>query len=263
MGLDRLTKLYSEYQIASKECLEQEKSPYMLIKELCGHTEYFQSTEQLKERLPDKSEQRGADFPFWGEKYFSKNEKGLRTMIIAQDSLSEDAGSIVFYAPLLHLNWDKATYNTQFYKHLPKKTFGYTSYQDVLFALNSWQVDLNFLYMTDARKVYNSNNLPKEQQKIDKVASYDFIKKEIEIVQPHLIYLLGSQAFTLFGYKGGLFAEYVGKKIIEIENIPAIVAPFITGNGNKGSNKERFIERFKGTQALSLQLREELLKAKI
>ncbi|MEI2368913.1 hypothetical protein [Niallia circulans] len=262
MGLDKLTKLYSEYQIASKECLEQEKSPYVLIKKHSGHTEYFQSMEQLKGRLPDKSEQRGADLPFWGEKYFTKNKKGLRTMIIAQDSLSNDAGSIVFYAPLLHLNWDKETYNTQFYNHLPKKTFGYTSYQDVLFALNSWQVDLDFLYLTDASKVYKPNNLPKEQQKIDKVTSYEFIKKEIDIVQPHLIYLLGSQAFTLFGYKGGLFAEYVGKKIIEIENIPTIVAPFVTGNGNKGSNKDRFVERFKGTQALSLQLREVLLKAK-
>jgi hypothetical protein len=261
MGLDRLTELFCEYQIASKECLDHEKSPYMLIKKHCGHTKYFQSIEQMKWMLPDKSEQRGADLPFLGEKYFSKSEKGLRTMIIPQDSLSEDAGSIVFYAPLLRLNWDKETYNTQFYTHLPKKTFGYSSYQDVLFALNSWQVDLDFLYLTDARKLYKANNLPKKQQKIDKVASYDFIKKEIEIVQPHLIYLLGSQAFTLFGYKRELYAEYVGKKIIEIENTPAIVVPFVTGNGNKGSNKDRFVERFENTQALSLQLREELLKA--
>lgn len=256
MGLDRLTKLYSEYQIASKECLELEKSPYMLIQKHCGHTKYFQSMEQLKGNLPDKSEQRGADLPFWGEKYFSKSEKGLRTMIIAQDSLSEDAGSIVFYAPLLRFNWDKETYNTQFYNNLPKRTFGYNSYQDILFALNSWQVDLDFLYLTDARKIYKANNLPKEQQKIDKVASYEFIKKEIEIVHPHIIYLLGSQAFTLFGNKGELFAEYVGKKIIEIENIPAIVAPFVTGQGK--SNKQRFVERFKNTQALSLQLRDKL-----
>lgn len=261
MGLDRLTKLYSEYQIASKKCLEHEKSPYMVIKKQCGHTKYFQSLEQFKERLPNKSEQRGADLPFWGKKYFSKGEKGIRTMIIAQDSLSEDAGSIVFYAPLLRLNLDKETYNTQFYNHLTKKTFGYNSCQDVLFALNSRQVDLDFLYLTDARKIYKANNLPKEQQKIDKVALFQFIKKEIEIVQPHLIYLLGSQAFTLFGYKGELFAEYVGKKIIEIENTPAIVAPFVTGNGNKGNNKDRFVERFKNTKALSLQLREELLKA--
>nr|WP_259548290.1 uracil-DNA glycosylase family protein [Heyndrickxia oleronia] len=260
MRLDRLTELYSEYQIASKECLEQEKSPYKLIQKHCGHTKYFQSMEQLKEKLPGQSEQRGADLPFWGKKYFSKSEKGLRTMIIAQDSLSEDAGSIVFYAPLLRLNWDKETYHTKFYNHLPKKTFGYNSYQDILFALSSWQLNIDFLYLTDARKVYKSNNLPKNQQKIDKVASYEFIKKEIEIVQPHLIYLLGSQAFTLFGYKGELFAEYVGKKFIEIENIPAIVAPFVTGQGK--SNKRRFIERFDNTQSLSLQLREELLNAK-
>lgn len=259
MGLDRLTKLYSEYQIASKESLENEKSPYMLIKQLCNHAKYFQSMEQLKERLPDKTEQRGADLPFWGEKYFSKNLKGLRTMIIAQDSLSEDAGSIVFYAPLLRLNWDKETYNTQFYNHLSGETFGYTSYRDVLFALNSWQVDIDFLYLTDARKIYKSNNLPKEQQRIDKVASYEFIKKEIETVQPHLIYLLGSQAFTLFGYKRELFAEYVGKKTIAIENTPAIVAPFVTGQGK--SNKDRFNGRFENTQSLSLKVREELIKA--
>lgn len=260
MSLDRLTKLFGEYQIASIECLEREKSPYMLIKKHCGHTRYFQSIEQMKEMLPDKSIQRGADLPFWGEKYFLKDEKGLRTMIIAQDSLSEDAGSIVFYAPLLSLNWDKETYNTQFYNRLPKKTFGYNSYQDVLFALNSLQVNLDFLYLTDARKVYKANNLSKEQQKIDKVASFKFIKREIEIVKPQLIYLLGSQSFTLFGYKKEQFSEYVGRKIIEVEHTPAIVAPFVTGNGNKGSNKERFIKRFKNTQALSLQLREEHLK---
>ncbi|WP_400244990.1 hypothetical protein AB3U99_01280 [Niallia sp. JL1B1071] len=228
----------------------------MLIKKHCSHTRYFHSIDQMKEILPKKSIQRGADLPFWGEKYFLKEEKGLRTMIIAQDSLSEDAGSIVFYAPLLPLNWDKKIYNTQFYNHLPKKTFGYNSYQDVLFALNSWQVNLDFLYLTDARKVYEANNLSKEHQKIDKVTSFEFIKKEIEFIKPQLIYLLGAQSFTLFGYKREQFSEYVGSKIIEIEHIPTIVAPFITGNGNKGSNKERFVKRFEGTQALSLQLRE-------
>lgn len=255
MGSNRLTELFCEYQIASKECLDHKKSPYMLIKKHCGHTKYFQLIEKMKGRLPNKSEQRGADLPFWGEKYFSKNEKGLRTMIIAQDSLTEDAGSIVFYAPLFRLNWSKETYNTKFYNHLTKKTFSYNSYQEVFFALNTWQIDLDFLYLTDARKIYKTNNLPKKQQKIDKVASYEFIKKEIEIVQPNIIYLLGSQAFTLFGYKRDLYTEYVGKKIIWIENTAAIVAPFVTGNGNKGSNKDRFYERFKNTEALSIQFK--------
>lgn len=46
-----------------------------------------------------EANRRGADLPWWRNTYFN-NCSGQRTMIISQDSLSTDAGSVVFWANL-------------------------------------------------------------------------------------------------------------------------------------------------------------------
>jgi hypothetical protein len=244
MKMEKIKELFSLVPLASKERLEREQSVYSLIKSLSSYSKYFRDMEDIKVVLPETLNVRGADLPYWGEYYFNKNEKGTRTMVIAQDSKSKDAGSIVFYAPLLPLKWDKVTYNEKFYSKLEQKTFPHSSYLQVLDAFDGWGVDLNFLYLTDARKVYG------EDGTIDEENSLIFVKNEIKAAKPDRIILLGRDAFTLFGYKKENYRVFVGEKKIEIDGITAVVAPFITGNGRGGTNKELFPIRYENVKNL-------------
>ena len=94
-----IAKIFAKYKIYPREkCLES-VTPIKIFLEMYPKNYYSFDLETFLYQQDYKSEQRGADLPWWGKKYFN-DDKGVRVMIVSQDSYSADAGSIVFFASL-------------------------------------------------------------------------------------------------------------------------------------------------------------------
>ena len=200
--------------------------------------QYFESIEKLLKQQSFTSRRRGADLPFFGDKYFS-NEKGIRVMMITQDSKAKDAGSIVFFGPLLTIDMNKERYS-DFRKNISSfispRSFNYRSYTDSTSTLREWGILPSFFYITDAKKVYNFNS-----NSFDVNKSIELVRREIETTTPDIIVLAGEEAFSvaksIANYSG---INHVGEMNFKINDIPVVSAPFMTGNGRTGSNKDIF-----------------------
>jgi len=160
-------------------------------------------------------------------------------MIISQDSLAKDAGSIVFWANLFGVIRDKYDYD-RFTELLDDpKVFEYNKWQRVYNQLIKWKINLEYCYITDASKVY----WPDLQNKkgFNKEASKRLLKKEIEFCKPDLIILLGGQPLKLlFDIE---YKDVVEKgEYIFLNGIPCVVSPFITGQGHTQKNYHKRLE---------------------
>ncbi len=172
-------------------------------------------------------EKRGADLPFWGKEYFS-NSKGKRVFIVTQDSQSPDAGSIVFWAHLFK--------NQDLYKKFknaigknPEATLRYDK-----FILEECRLNLDFLYITDAKKVYKNNSW----EKFDHSQSRTLLEEEINICQPNVIVFLGGAGLRLLTKKQRKMADYYqSDENIKLYGISCLLFPFPTGMGLIWKNK--------------------------
>jgi len=177
--------------------------------------------------------------PWWGSRFFSK-EEGFRVFIISQDSLSKDAGSVVFWANLFNAVKSKAEYDNYTSKLNEKKLFRYSSWNKVYEQLRNWGLDLDFCYITDAAKVYKTGSW--KDRDFDKVKSRELLMEEISICNPNLIITLGSSPVLLIN-KEWSYGELVelGEEVA-VNKIDCIVAPFFIGNGPTQSNYKNRIE---------------------
>jgi len=101
MGRERisqLAQLFAEYEIYPKEKFTVDTLAGWFLE----NSDNYYAQDLRNDFLPKQnyqSEKRGADLPWWGKEYFSE-QKGKRIFIVAQDSGTPDAGSIVFWAHL-------------------------------------------------------------------------------------------------------------------------------------------------------------------
>ncbi|MCM3766067.1 uracil-DNA glycosylase family protein [Neobacillus niacini] len=160
------------------------------------------------------SERIGADLPYWGKNYFS-NDRKTRYFVISQDSNSLDAGSIVFYANLMNHEIhpdDIHTYITRF------GLTPFKSWKDARdFFITDLELDMDYIYVTDAKKVYpkgkrQQNHQVDQKQRQKWLAeceelSRELIFKEIIFCSPDVIIAMGTNALQLLNPKSLLLEK--------------------------------------------------------
>jgi hypothetical protein len=208
--IDILANLFSQYRIYPSECFNADSIVRQFQK--THPSDHFSvDIEQFLIHHQYKQERIGADLPWWGSNYFT-DKSGPRVMIIAQDSNTKDAGSITFYANLMPIMSDTE------YKSYTTKFQRFDGWKEAKQLIKSFGVDFDYLYITDARKVYPSESLSykeapqdSEDEKIQKVKkrkslirsrksleiNKDLLLKEIECCRPDHIIVLGSSGLYL------------------------------------------------------------------
>lgn len=184
-----------------------------------------------------KPAQRGADLPWWGSKYFT-DESGRRVMVISQDSLAEDAGSIVFWACLYSVVKSEDEY-IKFTQGLNSENpFTFKSWETMQKQLLDWNIDLRFCYITDASKVYKDDSW----KSFDKPKSKALLEAEIEFCNPNLIILLGASPLSLIDSTQNYTRSVEAGKLLQLGNKKYVVAPFPIGQGHTQPNFKRRLE---------------------
>ncbi len=237
----KLSNIFVPYKIypaskcvsgSSLRCFQQlyPKNYYSLQVELFLHSHMY------------KPVQRGADLPWWGSKYFT-DQPGNRAMIVSQDSLAKDAGSIVFWVCLYSLVNSREEYS-KFTQCLgEKKAFRFNSWKKIYSQLSAWNIDMRFCYITDASKVYKGGSW--KNRDFDKIKSKRLLEEEIKHCKPDFLILLGAAPLAILD--GNLaYRDVVGKQI-NICGFKCIVSPFLTGNAPTQPN---FKNRLKNASEL-------------
>ncbi len=223
-----LAKIFAKYKIYPKEKFTINTAVGWFLE----NSDNYYAQHLRNDFLPEQnypSEKRGADLPFWGKEYFFR--KGKRIFIVAQDSKTSDAGSIVFWAHLFG--------NLDLYKRF-RSAFGedpetaFKKYSK--FILEECKLNLDFLYITDAKKVYQDNS----REKFDDCQSQNLLKEEVNFCQPNVIIFLGLSGLELLtGKKWKLIDYYQSNEDIKIKGIDCFVFPFPTGKGSIWRNQEK------------------------
>lgn len=218
--ISRLAQLFAKYKIYPKAKFTTNTAAGWFLE----NSDNYYAEDLRNYFLPEQnyqSEKRGADLPFWGKEYFS-DRKGKRIFVVAQDSQTPDAGSIVFLAHLFkNLDLYKK-YKTALGKN-PEVKLRYDE-----FILEECKLNLNFLYITDAKKVYQDSSW----KKFDRHQSQKLLEEEINFCQPDAIIFLGSAGLNLLLGKTKKLADYYQNgEEIKIRGIDCFVFPFPTGNG--------------------------------
>lgn len=231
MSIDKLSKIFFEYKIYP-QCLYTANTPVRTFQKLYPDNYYSKDISKFLKIHDYKPVIRGADLPWWGETFFESNNK--KVMIISQDSLSEDAGSVVFWSNLYDVINNKDDYERYNSLLVNDNLFSYNSWYKVLEKLKDWKIDLDNCYITDACKVYQFG--PEKQNKFDIKKSKELLHKEINFCKPNLLILLGSKPLKLLlpdvNYSGAVErGEY-----LHFGEIKVVVSPFITGQGHTQKN---------------------------
>jgi hypothetical protein len=201
--IKKLGELYKEYGIYPQDRYQKDCA---LQTFLHTHTEHHFSKEAsiLLDIQPVQSERVGADLPYWGKKYFS-DQSGKRYFLISQDSNSLDAGSIVFYANLMDTPMKNEEVKDYISSHslTPFKSWS-TAKKFIIDQLN---IDIDFLFITDAKKVYPEGKLNENAQvkqtvrqkwlKNNVYQSRELLRREISLAKPDVIVALGNSALEL------------------------------------------------------------------
>lgn len=217
--INELAQLFAKYRIYPKEKFTINTAVGWFLE----NSDNYYARDLRNDFLPKQdyqSEKRGADLPFWGEEYFS-NRKGKRIFIVTQDSQTPNAGSIVFWA---HLFGNLDLYK-RFRNALDKNPE--TSLRYDKFILEECKLNLDFLYITDAKKVYQDNSW----KKFNLYQSRNLLEEEINFCRPDVIIFLGGSGLELLGKKWKLADYYQGTKDIKIKGIDCFAFPFPTGMG--------------------------------
>lgn len=185
-----------------------------------------------------QAEKRGADLPFWGKDYFIDNDEA-KVFIITSDSLSSDAGSIVFYAHLF--NDDNLYQKFRECFRIKDKKLHYKE-----FISKECGLDINNVYITDAKKVYYKGSC----KDFDDNASKNLLVGEIEFCRPDIIIFLGSSGVKLLNGSMKLSDYYRDNNNIKVLEKQCFIFPFPTGNGLRWKKRyqqeiQREIEKMK------------------
>lgn len=103
--------------------------------------------------------------------------------------------------------------------------------------LQKWRLNPDFLYITDALKVYNINS-----GDFDEKLSQKLLEEEIEFCNPNLLILLGGAPLELLDSHLQYKEIVESKKIIKIKGINCVVAPFPISQGKTQKNFKQKIE---------------------
>ncbi|MBS4029845.1 MAG: hypothetical protein KGZ63_00225 [Clostridiales bacterium] len=191
--LQELSVIFKAYKTFPLSCYKN-GVPLRRFQELYSADHYSSQIEAFMQHHDYPPVQRGSDLPWWGE-YFFSNSKGFKVMIISQDSLAKDAGSIVFYANLFPVCNSEPEFRRYVSSLNENQSFSYRSLKKVRDQLNTWGIDLNHCYITDAAKVYKNGSW--KDRDFDKKKSKELLQSEIELCKPDLIILLGTSGLAL------------------------------------------------------------------
>ena len=232
LKMKKITELFTEYKIYPGSCYGS-NSPVRVFRKFYPDNHYGKELEvflSCQDYLPT---QRGADLPWWGKDYFS-DKKGFRVMVIGQDSLTKDVGSIVFFAHLIPVVFSEVDYEKYIQALHVNKSFAFSSWERIKELFKRWTIDFNYLYITDGMKVYRDGSW--RDRDFDTKKSKDLLEKEIDLCNPDLIVILGASPLSLLdGSRKYAFTVEDGK-VINIRGRQCVVAPFPIGQGHSQSN---------------------------
>lgn len=149
--LDKIAKLgdlYRDYDIYPLECFGS-ASAIGCIRERYPEDPYFKDLNVFLSRQNRPRKKRGADLPWWDSDYFQPENKKNRIMIFSQDSLSEDAGSTVFYACLMDKMSPQEFSLFRSQTRIPVFS-SWSRAQDMIMSIGRF----GSIFLTDAMKVY-------------------------------------------------------------------------------------------------------------
>lgn len=215
------------------------KTPYHIIKRQLVNKDltYFSMMDNFINKQENASKRRGADLPYIGESYFS-DKKGTRVMMVTQNSDAPRAGSIVFLGPLLAENYTDEEYRIVKGKcnsFLKPSQFHAGSYRHAVETLAYWNIDVQFLYLTDARKVHHLN-----EEGYDEQMSIDLIENEIDAVAPDILVPAGDVAYNfLRNLTQDQISTANGEVVFHVRGVPVVRAPFFTGRGRQGNFQDK------------------------
>ena len=214
----KLAELFSQYKLYPIQCFDNTSIAH-IFQTTHPKDSYAKDLTKILEIQHYKPEQRGADLPWWGKRFFSKSIKP-RVMIISQDSNSPNAGSIVFHACL----WPYMDYN-EYKKYIRNNRLvlyrGFGLSRDLIQVIG-----FDNIYITDARKVYKK--VPIKDKDFDEDYSKELLEWEISICDPELIVLLGEKTMHFMDFEER-YNEVCGNQVLTRNNRPYIVAPFPSG----------------------------------
>ncbi len=237
-AIEELTQLFAKYRIYPHSCYS-EHSPVGLFQKMFPDDHYSRDLETFLASQNYAPEQRGADLPWWGRKFFTE-QSGFRVLIVGQDSLAKEAGSIVLWTHLMPDISSEQEYRKFTNQLNAQKPFSFHSWSTIKNQLIEWDMDFNFLYITDAMKVYNKGSWI--DRDFDQEKSKKLLDAEIELCNPNLIILLGASPLHLLdSAKNYAFVADSGKSIL-INGRKCIVVPFLIGNGRTQPNFEKRLE---------------------
>lgn len=240
--INELSKLYAEYKIYPAGTYHT-GTPMQVFQELYP-TDYYarEITVFLQEQvyMPFR---RGADLPWWGEEFFQKNGN-KKAMLVSQDSLSADSGSVAFYAHIMRVVNNEAEFRAFYHKLADEyRRFGYGNWSKIKEMITDWGIGFENMFITDAAKVYREDS----NDKFDLKKSKELLKKEIEFCKPDMLILLGSRPLDLLTKEYSYATVVDQAEIVKIESINTVVCPFPTGNGRSQKN---FCQRMDNSRRL-------------
>jgi len=158
-----------------------------------------------------------------------------------------DAGSIVLGSQLfteIKTN-EKNRYDEFENKLANKRGSFFNSWKTIQEIFSYWNLDFNFLYITDASKVYNFNSW--KNFDFDKAESKELLESEIDLCEPDLMILLGRSPLILLDrvLSKNFTNLIMEEKMIKIMGRDCVVSPFLVGMGKTQSNFKVKIEKVK------------------
>lgn len=200
-AIAKLANIFVEHGIYSKNRFESSDCPLRVFQKMYPEDEYSKQIEEFLKHQPDSHSGIGADLPWWGNRYFT-DDKGIRIMIVSQDSRTPNGGSVTFYMPLLkdnrRVNELRGIINS--YSHWDP----FVSFELTKDFFEKCNLNYDFVYVTDAQKV--ENNWEK------------LFELEIEIVNPDVILCLGNRGLTyLLKTKDPKITKIVDKEDTSVE----------------------------------------------
>jgi len=251
--ISELAQLFVKYQTYPKDCYN-DCSPVRVFQRIFPENHYSKDLKTFLFYQDYKPTQRGADLPWWGKKFFTK-QVGFRILIVGQDSLTKDAGSIVLFSHLIPIINTEGGYKEYTDKLKLKKPFPFNSWNKIRTQLINWNINLDFLYITDAAKVYKKGSW--KNRDFDRQKSKELLEAEIELCNPDLIILFGALPLHLLDKTKNYASMVENGKAILIKGKKCVVTPFFIGNGPVGN---RYGKGFKKRLEIASNLIKKIIK---
>lgn len=227
-SISKLAQLFAYYRVYPSECYT-EGTIVRILQKMYPDNHYCRDMDTFLKYQDYGRTQRGADLPWWGQDYFNgQHEK--KVMIISNDSLSKDAGSIVFYTCLMQLISEK-DYSGFIRSNGLTRFVSWKKAKDLIGKITGF----DNVYITDAAKVYNKGSW--DDGDFDIRLSRELLNHEIDICDPELVILLGTQPLKILGFDES-YPLVVGRKVLNKNHLKFVVAPF-PSNANTYNYAER------------------------